>query len=123
MMHPLETFGGGILRREAAAALDEFVATKSMAAARHRVAVFPESIACFASSQSTRKWREQHGMDVFRPRPNARQLLKEPMFQALIDALGEGDVEIARLRASVMEMGYTDQVIDAAVAQYFADLA
>jgi len=50
----VETFGGAILRKEAAAALDQFVATKSMAAARHLVAAFPESIHVFASSQRTR---------------------------------------------------------------------
>jgi hypothetical protein len=118
-----ETFGGAILRKEAAAALDQFVATKSIAAARHLVAAFPESMHVFASSQRTRRWREQHGMDLSRPRPNACQLMKEPVFQALVDALGEGDAEIASLRASLMEMGYTDQVMDAAIGQYFGDLA
>ena len=119
----VETFGGGILPKEAAAALDQFIATKSIAAAMRLVAAFPESLHVFASSQRTRRWREQHRMDASHPRPNARQLMKEPKFQALVDAVLEGTAKIASLRASLMEMGYTDQVIDAAIAQYFADLA
>ena len=119
----IETFGGGVMKKDFVALLDKFANNPCAETAKPLLRHEPQLIPLFAGSAESRRWAESHGLPTTEPRKTVSRLRAEPEFQPLVDAFLDDRALYSTLAARLQASGYSPEVIGDAIAAHFADLA
>jgi hypothetical protein len=119
----ISQMAGGVYERELTKLLDDFINSPTKASAKKLITHNKDFSSFFYNNISRREMMKYSGKDINQPRKSVNLLMQETDFEEFSESLYEDKDRYNLIKNRYLSKGYTQSMIDEAIATYWKDLS